>query len=112
MLFRSRSYTREEYLDLTRRLKEAIPGLALSTDIIVGFPGETEEDFEETLSLVAEADYDMAYVFKYSVRTGTPAAGLGDPVDEAVKEARNQELLRRLEENSRRRTGAMVGAAV
>ncbi len=63
----------------------------------------------EMQALFAEADYDMAYVFKYSVRTGTPAAALGDPVDEAVKEARNQELLRLLEANSRRRTAALLG---
>jgi tRNA-2-methylthio-N6-dimethylallyladenosine synthase len=75
----------------------------------VGFPGETEEDFAQTAALFAEADYDMAYVFKYSVRTGTPAAELGDQVDEATKERRNQELLRLLEGNSRRHTAALVG---
>ena len=105
----NRPYTRERYLEIVAALRAARPGLALSTDIIVGFPGETDEDFAQTAALFAEADYDMAYVFKYSVRTGTPAAALGDPVDEAVKEARNQELLRLLEENSRRRTAALLG---
>ena len=105
----NRPYTRERYLEIVAALQAARPGIALSTDIIVGFPGETDEDFAQTAALFAEADYDMAYVFKYSVRTGTPAAALGDPVDEAVKEARNQELLRLLEENSRRRTAALLG---
>lgn len=83
----NRSYTREEYLDLTRRLKEAIPGLALSTDIIVGFPGETEEDFEETLSLVKEAGFSSAFTFIYSPRPGTPAAEMpNDTPHEVIQE--------------------------
>ena len=105
----NRPYTRERYLELVSALKAAHPGLSFSTDIIVGFPGETEEDFAQTAALFAEVDYDMAYVFKYSVRTGTPAAELGDQVDEATKERRNQELLRLLEDNSRRHTNALVG---
>ncbi len=105
----NRPYTRERYLEIVAALQAARPGIAISTDIIVGFPGETDEDFAQTAALFAAADYDMAYVFKYSVRTGTPAAALGDPVEEAVKEARNQELLRLLEENSRRRTAALLG---
>jgi tRNA-2-methylthio-N6-dimethylallyladenosine synthase len=105
----NRPYTRERYLELVSALKAAHPGLSFSTDVIVGFPGETEEDFAQTAALFAEADYDMAYVFKYSVRTGTPAAELGDQVDEATKERRNQELLRLLEGNSRRHTAALVG---
>ena len=67
----NRKYTREEYLELVGRLRAAIPELALSTDIIVGFPGETEEDFEETLSLVKEADFASAFTFIYSPRTAT-----------------------------------------
>lgn len=83
----NRSYTREEYLDLARRLKEAIPGLALSTDIIVGFPGETEEDFEETLSLVKEAGFSSAFTFIYSPRPGTPAAKMpNDTPHEVIQE--------------------------
>ncbi len=105
----NRPYTRERYLEIVAALRAARPGLALSTDIIVGFPGETEEDFAQTAALFAEADYDMAYVFKYSVRTGTPAAELGDQIDEAVKEHRNQELLRLLQDNSRRHTAALLG---
>ncbi len=105
----NRPYTRERYLELVAALKAVRPDLHLSTDIIVGFPGETEEDFAQTAALFAEVDYDMAYVFKYSIRTGTPAAELGGQVDEAVKERRNLELLRLLEANSRRRTAALVG---
>ena len=70
----NRPYTRERYLEIVAALQAARPGIALSTDIIGGFPGETDEDFAQTAALFAEADYDMAYVFKYSVRTGTPAA--------------------------------------
>lgn len=74
----NRSYTREGYLDLVGRLRAAMPGLALSTDIIVGFPGETEEDFEDTLSLVREAAFSSAYTFIYSPRPGTPAAKMAN----------------------------------
>jgi tRNA-2-methylthio-N6-dimethylallyladenosine synthase len=80
-----------------------------STDVIVGFPGETEEDFAQTRALFLEANYDMAYVFKYSIRTGTPAADMADQVPDEVKEARNQELLRLLEENSNRRNATLLG---
>ena len=79
-----RRYTRERYLEVVAELRAAIPGITFSTDIIVGFPGETEAQFEETLSLVAEADFDDAYTFKYSVREGTPAVRLRDHVPEEV----------------------------
>ena len=75
----NRSYTREEYLALVGRLRKAMPDLALSTDIIVGFPGETEEDFQDTLSLVREAAFSSAFTFIYSKRPGTPAAKMPDP---------------------------------
>ena len=75
----NRSYTRDEYLDLVRRLRAAMPDIALSTDIIVGFPGETEEDFLDTLSLVEEVRYSSAFTFIYSKRPGTPAARMDDP---------------------------------
>jgi tRNA-2-methylthio-N6-dimethylallyladenosine synthase len=80
-----------------------------STDVIVGFPGETEEDFEQTRELFEACNYDMAYVFKYSIRTGTPAATLADQVPEDVKERRNQILLEILQQNSLRRTTALIG---
>lgn len=74
----NRRYTREQYIDLAKRLRAAIPGMALTTDIIVGFPGETEEDFEDTLSLVQEVAFDAAFTFIYSKRPGTPAAKIED----------------------------------
>jgi tRNA-2-methylthio-N6-dimethylallyladenosine synthase len=88
-----RGYTRADYLDAARRLRAARPGFALTTDVIVGFPGETPEDFEATRSLMAEADFDNAFIFKYSPRPGTPAAAWDDDVPEAEKMRRNQVLL-------------------
>ena len=88
-----RGYTRADYLDAVRRLREAMPDFALTTDVIVGFPGETEEDFEETRSAMHAADFDNAFIFKYSPRPGTPAAGMKDDVSEAEKMRRNQVLL-------------------
>src|SRR5450432_1202471 len=75
-----RPYSRERYLEIVASLRAARPSMAFSTDIIVGFPGETDSDFEDTRSLCALVDYDMAYIFKYSVRTGTPAATMPDQV--------------------------------
>jgi tRNA-2-methylthio-N6-dimethylallyladenosine synthase len=77
--------------------------------VIVGFPGETDEDFAQTRELFQTCDYDMAYVFKYSIRTGTPAATMPDQVPEDVKERRNQILLDILQKNSLRRTAALIG---
>ncbi len=88
----NRKYTREQYLDLVCRLRAAIPGLALSTDIIVGFPGETEEDFEDTLSLVREAAFSSAYTFIYSPRPGTPAAKITDDTPREVIQGRFDRL--------------------
>jgi tRNA-2-methylthio-N6-dimethylallyladenosine synthase len=105
----NRPYTRERYLEIVAALRAARPGLHVSTDVIVGFPGETEEDFEETKRVFIEADYDMAYVFKYSVRTGTPAADLPGQVPATVKEERNRALLDLLAENSLRRSRSLVG---
>jgi tRNA-2-methylthio-N6-dimethylallyladenosine synthase len=106
----NRPYSRERYLEIVRSLRAVRPDMYFSTDIIVGFPGETDEDFAQTLDLFRQANYDMAYIFKYSVRTGTPAAAMGDQIPEDVKEARNQALLRSLEENSLRRNHALVGS--
>ena len=88
----NRSYTREEYLDLVRRLRAQVPGLALSTDIIVGFPGETEEDFLDTLSLVREAAFSSAFTFIYSRRPGTPAAKMPDDTPHEVIQGRFDRL--------------------
>jgi tRNA-2-methylthio-N6-dimethylallyladenosine synthase len=84
----ARKYTREHYLELVRKIKAAIPNVVLTTDIIVGFPGETDEQFEETLSLVEEVGYDSAYTFIYSPREGTPAAVMEDNVPMEVKKQR------------------------
>ncbi len=105
----NRPYSRERYREIVEALRAVRPGMYFSTDVIVGFPGETEEDFAQTRELFVWANYDMAYVFKYSVRSGTPAASMPDQVPEAVKEERNQILLRLLEANSLRRNEALVG---
>jgi tRNA-2-methylthio-N6-dimethylallyladenosine synthase len=88
-----RGYTAEEYLDLTRRLRAAVPSMVFTTDIIVGFPGETEADFQATLDLLQAVPADQAYCFKYSPRKGTPAAVLPDQVPQTVKEVRLERLL-------------------
>jgi tRNA-2-methylthio-N6-dimethylallyladenosine synthase len=83
-----RGYTRDQYLGRIRKVRERIPEISLSTDLIVGFPGETDDDFGETLSLVREVEYDSAYIFAYSPRPGTPAALMQDDVDGPTKRAR------------------------
>ena len=87
-----RRYTKESYLELFNKIKKTIPNVSISTDIIVGFPGETEEDFQETLSLAEECKYDNAYTFIYSPRENTPAAKLLDNVILEEKEDRLQRL--------------------
>lgn len=89
----NRGYTREHYLSLVRKIREVVPNAALTTDFIVGFPGETEQDFEDTLSLVREARFDSAYTFAYSPRTGTPAAELADQLSEEEKNRRLRKLI-------------------
>jgi tRNA-2-methylthio-N6-dimethylallyladenosine synthase len=105
----NRPYSRDRYRQIVEDLRRVRPGMYFSTDIIVGFPGETEEDFARTRELFAWANYDMAYIFKYSIRTGTPAATMPDPVPGEVMEARNAELLRLLAANSDRRNATLVG---
>ncbi|MDR5658147.1 tRNA (N6-isopentenyl adenosine(37)-C2)-methylthiotransferase MiaB [Serpentinicella sp. ANB-PHB4] len=89
----NRSYTKESYLDLVSRIKNRIPSVSLTTDIIVGFPGETEEDFEDTLDIVKKVRFDSAFTFLYSTRKGTPAANMENHVDEKVKHERFNRLL-------------------
>lgn len=89
----NRHYTREKYLERVKKLRDAVPGIGLSTDIIVGFPGETEEDFRDTLDLVSEVQYDSAFTFIYSPRTGTKAAGFSDQIDPDVSSRRIEELI-------------------
>ncbi len=105
----NRPYTRERYREIVESLRAVRPDMYFSTDVIVGFPGETDEDFEQTRELFEACNYDMAYVFKYSIRTGTPAATMGDQVADEVKEHRNQVLLDLLHRNSLRRNESLVG---
>ena len=89
----NRHYTKEQYLELAERIRKAVPDISLTTDIIVGFPGETEEDFEETLEVVRKVRYDSAFTFIYSKRTGTPAAAMENQVPEEVVKERFDRLL-------------------
>lgn len=107
-----RGYTRERYLGIVRRLRAARPDIGLGTDLIVGFPGETEADFQETLGAVREADFDQAYIFKYSPRRDTPAAAMPGQVPQEVLEERNQRLLSLVNEIGARKFGAFVGRTV
>jgi tRNA-2-methylthio-N6-dimethylallyladenosine synthase len=104
-----RGYTVLEYRSIIRRLRKAKPGISLSSDFIVGFPGETEADFEATLVLARELQFDGSYSFLYSPRPGTPAAELEDPVPHAKKLARLQQLQAQLEAQERAASEAMVG---
>jgi tRNA-2-methylthio-N6-dimethylallyladenosine synthase len=104
-----RRYTRERYLEVMSQLRAAMPEMTFSTDIIVGFPGETEAQFEETLSLLTDADFDDAYTFKYSVRDGTPAVRLKDPVPDEVASERLERLIELVRNTARRKNLARVG---
>jgi tRNA-2-methylthio-N6-dimethylallyladenosine synthase len=104
-----RGCTRERFLGIVGKLRRVQPRIGITTDIIVGFPGETEEDFELTLSLVREAQFDNAYLFKYSPRKDTPAAAMPDQVPAAVKEERHARLLEEINAIGRRRYSELVG---
>lgn len=104
----NRRYTKEQYLALVRKIREAMPDISLTTDIMVGFPGETEEDFQDTIDVVRQAEYDSCYTFIYSKRTGTPAAAEEQVPQEIVKE-RFQRLLDVVAEESAKRTGRLEG---
>ena len=93
----NRKYSRDQYLELVQSVRERIPDIALTTDIIVGFPGETEEDFEQTISLVDEAKFAQAFTFIYSKRTGTPAAEIDDPTPREVIQQRFDRLVKHVE---------------
>ena len=96
----NRRYTKEDYLALVEKIRRAIPDISLTTDIIVGFPGETEEDFQDTLDVVRKVRYDSAFTFIYSKRTGTPAAVMEDQVEPAVVKDRFDRLLREVQDIS------------
>jgi tRNA-2-methylthio-N6-dimethylallyladenosine synthase len=104
-----RGYTHDAYLEKIAALRRYVPDVSLSTDIIIGFPGETDEDFEQTVRLMREVEYDSAFIFKYSPRPGTDAAGREDDVPREVKEARNQQLLALQDELSLARLQRFVG---
>src|SRR5690606_5034005 len=108
----SRKYNREQHLELVAKIKKAIPNAVLTTDIIVGFPGETEEQFEETYSLVKEVEFEFAFSFIYSARAGTPAAEMEDDVPVEVKKQRLYRLNELLASISRKKNEAMVGQEV
>ncbi len=105
----NRHYDKEAYLDLVRRIREAIPDVALTTDIIVGYPGETDEDFEETMDVVKQVGFDSAFTFEYSRRSGTPAATRPDQVAQEVVTERFNRLLKQVQEDGRNRAKALEG---
>ncbi len=107
-----RTYTAEKYVNLVDRIRQARDGTAITTDIIVGFPGETESDYEQTRELVGQIQFDNAFVFRYSPRRDTPAAEMSDQIDESVKAERNQDLLRVVNESARRAGERLVGRDV
>ena len=104
-----RQYTRAHYLDLVSKIRAVRPQIAFGTDIIVGFPGESENDFEETVSLVEEMKYEYAYAFKYSIRKGTPAARFKDQVPEDIKDKRLQKLLSVLSQETLKQNKNEIG---
>lgn len=108
----NRRYTRAHYLGLIDKLRKRVPDIAVTTDLIVGFPGETEQDFEDTLSLVSEVQFDAAYTFAYSKRKLTKAADMADQIDKVVKSERLARLNAMVTESQRRRIGAYQGRNV
>jgi tRNA-2-methylthio-N6-dimethylallyladenosine synthase len=104
-----RTYTAAKYVDLVRQVRDARKGIAVTTDIIVGFPGETEDDYQQTRALVEELKFDNAFVFRYSPRRDTPAAEMANQVDENIKERRNHDLLEVVNESARRINERLVG---
>ncbi len=108
----NRHYTREDYLELVRKLRESVPDIGLSTDIIVGFPGESEEDFEDTLELIKECRFDSVFTFIYSKRTGTPAAEMDNQVDDETVKNRFDRLLKVVNEISNEKVNEKLGEVV
>ncbi len=104
----NRHYTKEQFLTLAEKIKAAVPGISLTTDIIVGFPGETEEDFEETMDVVRRVEFDSAFTFIYSKRTGTPAASMDNQIPEDVVKQRFDRLLKEVQNISARVCGRDV----
>jgi tRNA-2-methylthio-N6-dimethylallyladenosine synthase len=107
-----RSYTAETYARLVDRVRLVSPAIALTTDLIVGFPGETDEDYAMTRDLVDRVGFDNAFIFKYSKRKDTPAAGFDEQLPDSVKEARNRDLLELVNTWAKRRAECIVGQEV
>jgi tRNA-2-methylthio-N6-dimethylallyladenosine synthase len=104
-----RAYTAEKYVDLVEQIRNARSGIAITTDVIVGFPGETGNDYRQTRDLVEQIQFDNAFVFRYSPRYDTPAAAMPEQIDEPIKEERNRDLLRVVDESARRAGERFVG---
>jgi tRNA-2-methylthio-N6-dimethylallyladenosine synthase len=107
-----RTYTAERYFTLTEKLRAARPDIALTTDVIVGFPGETDADYAATRALVEHIGFDNAFIFRYSPRRDTPAATMVGQVAESVKDERNQDLLRLIDSSAKAKADALVGRHV
>ncbi len=107
-----RTYTAEKYLELVDRIRAARPGIAMTTDIIVGFPGEDDDDYAQTRELVRHVQFDNAFIFRYSTRRDTPAASMVNQVPEEIKERRNQDLLGIVNESVKQANNRLVGRAV
>ena len=107
-----RTYTAEKYLRLVEQIRAMRKDISLTTDVIVGFPGETEEDYEKTRALVERIQFDNAFVFRYSPRSETPAAGMNEQVDEQIKEARNRDLLTVVDAAAKRAGARLIGREV
>ena len=105
----NRSHTAARYLEIMAQMRKTVPGIALASDFIVGFPGETDQDFEDTMALVREVNYASAYSFKYSIRPGTPAAEMFGQVPEEVKNERLQQLQALLREQQTAFNAAQIG---
>ena len=108
----NRPYSIGRFLEIVKKLRQVCPSMRLSTDVIVGFPGETDEDFQRTKEAFAESGFEMGYIFKYSERTGTPAAQLENKVPKEIKEKRNQELLSLLESQSLSSNQKLLGRSM
>jgi tRNA-2-methylthio-N6-dimethylallyladenosine synthase len=108
----NRGYNREQYLTLINKIRSKVPDAAITTDIMVGFPGETEEDFADTLDMVRTVKYDSAFTFVYNIRTGTPAADMPDQVPDEIKTKRIQQLIELQNNISLEINQSLVGAVM
>jgi tRNA-2-methylthio-N6-dimethylallyladenosine synthase len=108
----NRKYTKEHYMHTVQKLKEKVPGVTLSTDLIIGFPGETEEEFQETLDLIKKVEYESAFTFIYSLRKGTPAAEMDGHIEDALKHERFERLLKEINAIIKRKNVELIGSTL